>query len=341
MQLETRLLHDYWHLACHRRELPADGDFIRLAAFGGEIVVFNDGGDLVAFDNKCPHRGARLYDASHGTQPATCRYHGWSYRDGHVIIPERQKFSGCDLGTASLRHYRTEWCGDFLFVGVQPREPLAEQLDETAQVLEEISFNIDRRFDFNAYDYECHWGHALENALEPYHIASVHGETLATLQLEAGQNCYYGRNSIWRAPLGNSRLHKQLSRLRSLFNLDYQYEGYMSIYVFPFTLISSTFGYSYSLQHFLPAPNDLRTTRFSSRLLTAPAAPQAAGMLQSFFESTVAMNHRVFDEDHAICKRMAPEDWTAAPLQYWSEEEEKIQHFRRSCLDAQPAATAL
>ncbi len=330
--LDSSLVQEYWHLLCHRRELPAKGDYLRFETAAGEIVVFNDGSDLVAFDNRCPHRGARIYDGASGNQAASCKYHGWTHDAGIMIIPEREKFAHCDLSQARLRQYETAWCGDFLFVGMRPRMPLYDQLDGAAEILENISFNIDARGDLSQYTYECYWPLAVENALEPYHISLIHPQTLATLELEDGENRFLGINSVWQAPVGNARIRRQLQGLKRFFAIDYAYEGYFSLYLFPFTMLSSTFGYSYSLQHFFPAAQGRRETSFTSRLLTAPAAGErAAAMVAPLLESTAQVNRRVFTEDHDVCKRMPADSWSVEPLRFSSRDEAKIEHFRESC----------
>lgn len=329
---DSSLVREYWHLLCHRRELPSKGDYLRFQTAVGDIVVFNDGKDLVAFDNRCPHRGARLYDGASGNQPATCRYHGWTHDAGVMIIPEREKFANCDLGAARLRQYEVEWCGDFLFVGIAPRAALYDQLGDAAEIIENISFNIDRQADASSYSYDCYWPLAVENALEPYHISLVHPQTLATLQLEDGENTFQGINSVWKAPVGNARIRRQLQGLKRFFAIDFAYDGYFSLYLFPFTMLSSTFGFSYSLQHFFPAAEGRHETHFSSRLLTAPPADErAAAMIAPLFESTAQVNRRVFAEDHEICQRLPAASWSAEPLRFASADEAKIAHFRESC----------
>ncbi|MGN8106907.1 aromatic ring-hydroxylating oxygenase subunit alpha [Paraburkholderia sp. 22098] len=342
MTLDRQLFDEYWHLACHRRELANDGDFIKFDSVSGEVVLFNDNGDLVAFDNVCPHRGARIYTDAHGNRPATCGYHGWTYKNGGVIVPERQRFKSCDIDRARFATLKVDWCGDFVFFAIKPRMRLYEQLGKTAETLENISFNVDRRVDLNRYDYECYWPLAVENALEPYHIAAVHTETLATLQLADGENVFDGANSIWYAPLGNSRVASQLSRLRKLFDIDYQYEGYMSLYIFPFTMMSSTYGYSYSLQNFFPSSDGLDRTHFTSRLYASNTAnANSAQMLGSFFESTIRMNRQVFQEDHEVCKLLPKESWSSNALRFPSDAEAKIDHFRQSCRTLSKARLAV
>jgi phenylpropionate dioxygenase-like ring-hydroxylating dioxygenase large terminal subunit len=332
MNFDVDLFRDYWHLACHRNELPKSGDFLRLRTVLGELVIFNDGGDLVAFDNLCPHRGARMFIESEGNQPATCKYHGWSYNRGRVVIPVSAGASPCASPAAKLNTYQVQWCGDFLFVGVAPRQALYDQLGGTAEVLENISFNIAGRFDFNSYEFESYWPVAVENALEPYHIGMIHPTTLGTLDLEPGHNEYHGQNSIWYAPVGNQRLARQLRSLRKLFAIDFAYEGYMSIYLFPFTMVSATYGYSYSLQNFFPSATNPDATHFSSRLLTTHAASEQAGtILGQLFSSTAEVNRKVFDEDHDICKLVPRSAWNMQPLKFADPSEAKLEHFRASC----------
>ena len=332
MTFENRLFESYWHLVCHRRELQNPGDFVRFDTPGGEVVVFNDAGDLVSFDNRCPHRGARIYTEDFGNQAASCRYHGWTYLNGGIIIPDRSKFNGCKVESAQLNAYRLDWCGDFVFLGVAPVNSLYDQLGSIAEILENISFNIDGRYDFNRYKFDCYWPLAVENALEPYHISMIHPKTLATLMLGDGQNIFDGSNSIWYSPIGNSKIRRQFSGLKRLFNIDYNHEGYMSIYMFPFTMISSTFGYSYSLQNFFPSKFENDGTNFTSRLLTSNAASSASSkILKPLFDSTLSINRKVFEEDHDICKIMPRDSWSAEPLKFASDTESKIVHFRELC----------
>lgn len=332
--LDTFLWESHWHLACHRSELPAHGDFLRLNILDQEVVVFNDHGDLVAFDNRCPHRGARMYVDEHGKQASSCAYHGWTFNRGQFTIPGREHFKNCDLSRVDFRRWQTEWVADFLFVGVTPAQSIEEQLGDVQPILEDISFGVMGRHDWNAYDFQSDWKIAIENALEPYHVGLVHPHSLGLLELQEGTNDFHGKNSIWYAPLGNAKMASKLNRLSDFFSLDFQYKGYMSIYLYPFTMLSSTYGYSYSLQHFLPSSTPDRT-HFYSRLLTMALQPgRGPELMQPLFESTATTNRRVFEEDHDICKRVPTDTWTPEPPRYPSDTEAKLLHFRSSCRDA-------
>ena len=312
------LWEEHWHLLCHRSELTAARDFVRFSVGGKEVAVFHDGASIVAFDNRCPHRGTRIFEANYGNQRFVCPYHGWSYAKGRLFVAAKETFDHCRIEEADLNRLRAEWLGDFLFVSRRPRAALAVQLAGIASLLETISTGIAARLDFNSFDYECDWKIAVENALEPYHVAGIHPNTLNTLELQPGRNDYFGRNSIWHSQIGNARADKMLKSLGRRFALPYQYEGYMSIYMFPFTMLSSTYGYSYSLQSFLPSPASERT-HFVSRLLSSRLADGVKPeLLASFFESSAALNRATFDEDHEICKRVPADSWSQAEPRFWS-----------------------
>lgn len=332
MELDLSLIQSYWHLLCHRSELPREGDYIRFDTMIGDVVIFNDGKEVVAFDNLCPHRGAIIYSGDHGNQLAICKYHGWTHRSGKLFVAHKGRFSDCNIDEASLNRYQTAWCSDFLFFAISPIQSLSAQLSGVEGNLETISSNIARRIDFNYYKYQCYWPLAIENALEPYHIDLIHPQTLATLKLEDGINTFSDKNSVWRARIGSERLSRQLASLKRFFDIEQAFDGYESIYLFPFTMISSTYGYSYSLQNFFPFSK--LETAFNSRLyISKLASSQADKIMDSFFKSTAEVNRKVFDEDHAICSRIPASSWSMEQLRFHSNNEIKINHFRESCRD--------
>jgi phenylpropionate dioxygenase-like ring-hydroxylating dioxygenase large terminal subunit len=326
----ARLWAENWHLLAHRSELAEPRDFVRFDILGREVVLHHDGASVIAFDNRCPHRGARIFDGDTGRERFLCRYHGWSYAKGKVFVADKASLAHCPLDQIALNTLDLAWVGDFAFVASAPVQSLEDQLAGLAPILAAISYGIGRRWDFNRYLYEADWRIALENALEPYHVGSIHPDTLDTLKLQAGENRYYGRNSVWSAPLGEERMVRRMRTLSRLFDLPHQFEGYESLYLFPFTMISSTFGFSQSVQHFLPASAPERT-HFTSRLYTGQLKPAIKPeLVSSLMESSATMNRAVFDEDHDICKRVARDTWSMYPPRFWSATEEKLLHFRRS-----------
>lgn len=326
--VDLQLRDAYWHLLGHRSELARPGSFVRLSWLNDDVVAYLDGESIVVFDNVCPHRGARLLDGEHGVAPLVCRYHGWAYRGGRVRVPPGSGLSAEVCEGVDLSRLQSAWCGEWLFASVNPCMALPEQLAGVHDELAALSATIDRRLDFNAYPYECAWQVAVENALEPYHIAAVHPQSLGELKLATGENSLHPWSSVWRASIEDERSDRRLKRIRRLFAAEPPFEGYASYYLFPFSMISTTYGYSYSVQNFLPSAVVGRTN-FVSRLYVARAsAAEFAATLTPFFESTAAFNRRVFEEDHAICQRVHPQAWSRRADALLTESEVKVRQFR-------------
>lgn len=331
--MDSVLRDRYWHLLCHASELPSPGDFLKLRWLGQDVVVASDQGTLVVFDNICPHRGARLYAGEHGNGPISCRYHGWTYNAGEMLIPCRQKFREDEIAGLSLNTFKTDWCGDFLFASPDPAHTLDAQLGSLYHRLAGISMEISGRHAWNAYTYDCDWKLAIENALDSLHTPFVHKDSLNRLRLADPVNSFEGMNSVAHFEICDTLVLKRLKATSRLFTGSERFEGYLSIYLFPFTMLTSTFGYSYSLQHFFPSETPQKT-HFYSRLLRGSLRPGLpADSLDHFFDSTAEVNKTVFEEDNAICREMDFSRYAIDDLSRLSTDEEKIAYFRR-CLQA-------
>jgi len=61
---------------------------------GGEIAVYNVGGEFYAIENSCPHRGAPLSEGGLCGHVIECGLHGWQFdvRTGECLtVPETVK----------------------------------------------------------------------------------------------------------------------------------------------------------------------------------------------------------------------------------------------------------
>ncbi|MDD0811811.1 Rieske 2Fe-2S domain-containing protein [Curvibacter sp. RS43] len=324
----THLIKDHWHFAAHQADLKHEGDFIKFNLLGEDVVVYNDGQQVIAFDNVCPHRGARFFDERHGRARAVCKYHGWTISQGRLIIPQPESYSPCPK---RFGQYSVEAVGGFLFFAMAPKTSLLEQLGESLyNLLEAISFDAAHLVDVNDYSYECHAFVAVENALEPDHVPFVHRDTLLNLELTHYRNEFYGKNSIVRFDVGSQRVRKGLDKFKKYFSLGHHaFDGYMSIHLYPFSFISSTGGYSYSVQSFFPVSDD--ETDFVSRLyfpdLTDARHESVAAVIRA---SVTDLNRKVFLEDHAICRRIRYSAWKSLIDGPLSQDEVKIKRFREN-----------
>jgi hypothetical protein len=69
-----------------------------------------------------------------------------------------------------------------------------------------------------------------------------------------------------------------------------------------------------------------------SRLLASNVRDEhSEKIVLPFLESSAKVNRQVFEEDHAICKIMPADAWCPEPLEFISDQEIKIAHFRELC----------
>jgi phenylpropionate dioxygenase-like ring-hydroxylating dioxygenase large terminal subunit len=283
-----------WHIVAHRCELATPGDFVVLRRDGlmqpEDLAVTNIAGEILAFDNRCPHRGARIFDGLSGNQPPRCAYHGRLVTGDNVV------------------RYPTFLLGDWLLVSKgRPEAPPGLDIDfpraaPPLQLHSSLTFVMD-----------CHWTVAVENALDFEHVAHVHQHSLAALELEPKRLMTFPDGSSIEEFVSKRR---RLGSLSKFFPREQPFD-YVHAHLAPYTCLSSTRGWTYSLQHYLPRA-DGRTT-FVHRLYTAPTTRP----MDEFFASVARMNEQTFREDAEICARVpAGHRGALAPR------ERRIAHFR-------------
>lgn len=327
-KFDISLIENYWHLAAHKSELSEFQSYVKLTTAKSDVVIYNDYGDIIVFDNKCPHRGANFITEKAGCNKLVCPYHAWTYQKGKLHIPRQKEFTNCDVSQAKLNNFNIAYCGDFIFFSEKPLSSLNDQLGDFFNEMLEISLQISARYEFDNYLFACDWKIAVENALEPYHINMIHQETLAKLKLGAGENTFSGVNSKWIAPVNN--ISKGTERLLKLFNTGDRGRNYEFFYLFPFSMLSGTYGLSWSLQNFFP--KDASSNYFNSRLFgVRPKGELDESIMQSLYASIAQMNKKVFEEDHAVCSGISAKTWSASAPTYYSDVEIKMIRFREIC----------
>ncbi|WP_166830395.1 aromatic ring-hydroxylating oxygenase subunit alpha [Thalassoroseus pseudoceratinae] len=170
-----------WHAIATTDELADEGSFVTRSLLGKPLVLWRSEGELRAYLNVCPHRFNMLQAAESGcTQRLKCGYHGWEYgADGRTRrIPEAQGFRPIDTEKICLQSFPIETCGHVVFVSLSPNViPLADWMADSKSDFES-AFSSDRTCIAKIErDVPANWKIIVENALESYHLESVHTET--------------------------------------------------------------------------------------------------------------------------------------------------------------------
>jgi phenylpropionate dioxygenase-like ring-hydroxylating dioxygenase large terminal subunit len=182
----TSVFADAWVCVGRTADLPNPGDYLTAELPAGAadatgdahrsiVVVRDTTGRLVAHDNVCIHRGARLLDGCGTTPRITCPYHAWSFRlDGTLIgAPHLRAPEG--LGLVPIR---LELWEGFVFATQDPSAaPLGPRLAGLTEVVEPFRMAdyvpVHRQVDVWA----TNWKLLVENFMDAYHVFKVHQAT--------------------------------------------------------------------------------------------------------------------------------------------------------------------
>lgn len=168
-----------WKFVCHESELPRPGDYRCVDVADVPLFVVRDeAGELRAFFNICPHRGARLLREVRGqlqSHRLTCFYHHWSFSSSGqaVALPlpqgyQAQAIAAKDIG---LRSVRIASRLGLVFVriedGARPaslNEFLGPALDQLAEPIADLEV-----FHYHRVEIKANWKLFVETNCEGYH----------------------------------------------------------------------------------------------------------------------------------------------------------------------------
>lgn len=265
----------HWHPVAHLSELAEPGDYVLLPwKADGEIALANIAGEIVGFDNRCGHRGARIFDGLRGNREPRCAYHGRLTTAGNV------------------KRFETGQIGDWLLVSdAPPHAPhcAPEAIFDFLAAVPPLRLHSTLQFVM-----DCHWTVAVENALDFEHVAHVHTDSLAKLALVQKHLQLFDNGSSMEEFSSEAQ---RLGHLTRFFKHEQRFD-YVHAHLFPYSCLSSTRGWSYSLQHYFPRADG--RTNFVHRLYAA----ETTRPMPEFFDSVARLNEQVFREDAEVCARV-------------------------------------
>lgn len=339
LEIQSVCVQNFWHLVCHRTSVAAHGSYLRVKLDKYDLFVHNHKGQLSCYVNKCPHRGSRLVDSVFGKSSLQCPYHGWSFQPFRTAVPRSETFdeSSRDPREARLDQWILEEHFGFVFVALNPFFPLIQQIGkDSLLILERIGSSIQNCHSSQVIQYDASWMLALENALESYHVSKVHPQTLGIVGLDDGVDTLWDWSSLWHASISNLKISRISALIGNCVDLRDRMNGYMSLYMFPFSMLSSTESLSFALQLYQPSlPCENATTSLLTTLYTpSVVVERMRDSVEAFYQSTAEMNFKIFEEDARISSLVCQDSWSTDPLVYASTLELKINHFRDCCKKA-------
>ena len=172
-----------WNFIGRADRIPNAGDYFTIEFAGVPVIVMRGSdGEVRAFANTCRHRGALLLEGEGNCRAIRCPYHSWTYDiDGKLIVaPEMDATSGFDPAEWHLTPIRLESWAGFIFINFDDTAPpLMQYLGDLPQKLASYRFEDMVCVRRKEYVLDCNWKIYVENAMEAYHIATVHRSTLS------------------------------------------------------------------------------------------------------------------------------------------------------------------
>jgi len=179
-----------WLYVGHESEVAKKGDFVRRIVAKRNLVFNRDmDGNLNAFFNTCPHRGAEVCrEAKGNSKHFTCMYHGWIFAANGQLknLPGEERYSadfkaqnrGNLVPVPRFENYRgmcfvnfdLNACDLVEYLG-NAKEYLDLVLDQSSEGMTIISGQQD-------YAIRANWKLLVENSNDGYHAAMTHATYL-------------------------------------------------------------------------------------------------------------------------------------------------------------------
>lgn len=172
-------------VACLTTDIPNPGDFFTFDDTGVPIVVVRSrDGQVRAFLNVCPHRGARLVRAQSGRAARfTCWFHGWTFmNDGKLLsAPEAKQFGAGISDCNHLTALPAEEQHGLVFVVATPGVllDLDSHLGDFGEQIELLEMQGLVPLQSTLMTAKSNWKYILDTFFENYHLPSMHSKTLA------------------------------------------------------------------------------------------------------------------------------------------------------------------
>ncbi|KMY55482.1 (2Fe-2S)-binding protein [Bacillus sp. FJAT-27231] len=193
-----------WVLAGHVSQVERKGDFFTFEIAGESIIISRDqDGELHAFYNICPHRGAKVERSKEGNKKIfMCSYHGWTFHlDGK--LNKAPNFKTTDLGEHScMTPVKLAVYQSMIFINLDPEaSSLRDVYEELMGGLDQYPFLASlKKVRVSERLIEANWKAVVDNYLECDHCLIAHPAFSKTfdmknynIDLYKNYSCQYSR----------------------------------------------------------------------------------------------------------------------------------------------------
>jgi len=290
-------------LACLSADIAQPGSYQIFEDVGVPIIVMRGkDGQVRAFLNVCPHRGARVIRDDCGTVSRfSCRFHGWTFdTTGAVVgVPNEPQFCGTIEDRKHLYSCPAEERHGLVFVQATPNSTmdLDSHLGKFGAQLEALGLHKATRILTDEVHSDANWKYTLDTYFENYHLPVLHRDTFA--KVFAHNLCLletWGPHQRFTFP--QASIHDWMHKPESEWDIDSLPAQH---FLFPNSVITlgsvSRSGSLVSIHRIFPKAVDQLTMKVS---MYAPHGVKSADHRAEIEASFHAIMAAVRDEDYSV-----------------------------------------
>lgn len=299
LELEMRVVFGATWQAVGRADQVAEAGAFFTADIAGlpVLVVRDESGILRAFANVCRHRAARVACFDQGKASRfRCRYHGWTYDlQGRLRgVPEFDGVADFRREDNGLLELAVAVWGPLVFVHSEPASAppleafLAPLPTQAAAAVQGLCF-VERR----VYDLACNWKVFVDNYLDGgYHVLTIHPSLAGVLDYAGYHTVNAGQTSVQISPMRRPEAEREDASAAEVRQGETAYYWW----VFPNLMVNLYQGVM-DTNLVLPLAADRCRVVFDFYF-----APQGETASSAFQHRSIAVGHRIQQEDVDICE---------------------------------------
>ena len=301
-----------WIFACLLNEVSNEKDFFVLNVAETSIIVYNNGKEIKAFQNACPHRFNKIFTSEKGNDNLLCKYHSWGFtKDGQLIGKEQKKLLGVKANeNVCLHQYSIEIVGNFVFINLNSNpESLERQLGNLKQDILLVSEILGEKIGEKNIKHNNNWKFIVENVIENEHCKALHQETLGKsgycsnqpeIQCEENDNSYF-----IISPILNEARKKRDNLFEKFLPRKISTNKYKHILFFPNFTISIFEGLIITIGQVVPIDSESSSYRLQFFYSSLTKENHISGqILSEMKKETLDFSERVFQEDKEILEQL-------------------------------------
>ncbi|MBV1906985.1 MAG: aromatic ring-hydroxylating dioxygenase subunit alpha [Pseudomonadales bacterium] len=186
LERETRKIFDTcWIYLGHESEIPNPGDFLTRQVAGKELIfVRSREGDVHAFFNTCPHRGAMVCREKQGNDKLfVCMYHAWSFDLAGKLVnrPEAKRYHADNsdgvhnlVPVANLDNYRGLYFVNYDVNAIDLPTYLGGAREYIDLTIDQSEVGMEIVGGTQEYGFDANWKLLVENSIDGYHGMPTH-----------------------------------------------------------------------------------------------------------------------------------------------------------------------